>query len=158
MNEILDDIPHRRLEFVAFMPAVGGCDGEWVCPEKPIEPGAMFRAEWRALHYEDGLKRAALADGYWEQTEGEVNKAVGDLSKGGLGRIAERLNDRLEGWTFEDGCVVELKSGSAPMTVCASLRGRDGREYVQVTYWCGANECQVYDLLPVGEVRRRAEG
>jgi hypothetical protein len=79
-----------------------------------------------------------------------MNKAVGDLSKG----VLEKVN----GWTFEDGAVVELRSSSVAMTVCASLRGRDGREYVQVTYWCGANECQVYDLLPVGEVQRKVTG
>lgn len=102
----------------------------------------MFRPEWRA-RYEAGVRATALREGGMKE---------------GLGRIADRLNDRLEGWTFEDGAVVELRSSSAPMTVHASLRGRDGAEYVQVCYWHGEEACEVYDLKAVVELKRIVVG
>jgi hypothetical protein len=164
------------LTFVPFMSPVTLLDGstlwagDWIFPDKPIEPGATFQAHDIHCGCEVcQIARQAKLDAKYEAaeeyrrqcdevmsgmafaaTEGEVNKAVGALSKG----VLEKVN----GWTFEDGAVVELRSGSAPMTVHASLRGRNGIEYVQVCYWHGEEACEVYDLKAVVELKRVVVG
>jgi hypothetical protein len=164
---ILD--PYQRLEFVPFMPAceplrmdsfanppAQECECP-VCKWGPISceefaermNGLGFHVtteqELRAMARRPPDDRTDAEFMKWLKEGDAMDAKVGDLSKG----VLEKAN----GWTFEDGAVVELKSGSTPMTVHASLRGRDGHEYVQVCYWNGVEACEVYDIKPVRELK-----